>query len=130
MHLRQQASDDSVRLQYAGGVGIPESHASAPEIVTLSRAALAGDETSDEVWPFAEAMRTRRPVVVEDISELIQGYPVRVWDELPTSAIVIPLALNSEQGSPGAVLVLGLSCRLKYDAAYAAFIVRPTLRPS
>lgn len=67
-------------------------------------------------------MRTHAPVVVQDISALIKGYPVRAWDELPTAAVVVPLNLNSEEGLPGAVLVLGLSCRLDYDASYAEFI--------
>lgn len=115
-----------MRLRYAGGVGIPDGHPSAPEVITLERGKI-----DDEPWPLAEALSTHRTVVVEDIGELIRGYTARVWDELPSSAVVIPLVLNSEQGLPGAVLVLGLSCRLKYDASYAAFIVSPPskLRP-
>lgn len=74
-------------------------------------------------WPFAEALHARHPIIVRDCSKLISGYPTRVWDELPTSAIVIPVMPNAEGSSPCAVLVLGLSCRLTYDAEYQAFHV-------
>ncbi|GMK53719.1 hypothetical protein CspeluHIS016_0103050 [Cutaneotrichosporon spelunceum] len=73
-------------------------------------------------WPLAEVLQARRPIVVRDCSRLIEGYPLRVWDELPTSAIVIPIS-DCDTDFPGAVLVLGLSCRLPFDTEYQAFLV-------
>ncbi|BEJ14043.1 hypothetical protein CspHIS471_0312170 [Cutaneotrichosporon sp. HIS471] len=75
-----------------------------------------------EQWPLAEALRARQPIIVRDCSKLIEGYPVRVWDELPTSAIVIPISY-CDGDLPGALLVLGLSCRLPFDAEYQAFLL-------
>lgn len=74
-------------------------------------------------WPLLEVLRTRRPVVVRDCSKLIEGYPIRVWDELPTAAFVMPVVSNAEGGLPDAIIVLGLSCRLAFDAEYQAFLV-------
>ncbi|BEI98772.1 hypothetical protein CcaverHIS631_0310710 [Cutaneotrichosporon cavernicola] len=85
---------------------------------------LASDEDQPapaEQWPLAEALRARQPIIVRDCSKLIEGYPVRIWDELPTSAIVIPISY-SDGDLPGALLVLGLSCRLPFDAEYQAFL--------
>ncbi|CAK9780214.1 unnamed protein product [Cutaneotrichosporon oleaginosum] len=128
LHVHRE-EDDQVRLRYAGGVGIPDTHPSAPQVVTLERGAVMDKPASrprtpstDWPWPFEEAMRTRAPIVVPNIRALIGGYPVRAWDELPNAAVVVPLNLNSEDGLPGAVLVLGLSCRLDYDSTYAEFV--------
>jgi hypothetical protein len=133
----RREEEQGVRLRYAGSVGVPDSHPSAPEDVAINHGALTSEATTplgsppaEWPWPFAEAMRTHAPVLVENISELIKGYPVRAWDELPDAAVVMPLNLDSEEGLPGAILVLGLSCRLDYDATYAKFIqeyVQPIL---
>lgn len=84
------------------------------------------DPQPAEQWPLAEALQAREPLIVRDCSKLIRGYPTRVWDELPTSAIVMPIMPNAEGISPCAVLVLGLSCRLDYDSDYQAFHVSLT----
>lgn len=157
-----------MRLRYAGGVGVPEGHPSAPPTCTVEL--LPGEQPTSEMlacaftalemtpgkasrpnytsmrrnifntdavaettlhasepeaaeqWPLAEALRSRRPIVVRDCSRLIKGYPVRVWDELPTSAIVIPIT-GDDGELPGAVLVMGLSCRLPFDVEYQSFLV-------
>lgn len=62
-------------------------------------------------------------MLVEDCRSIIEGYPIRVWDELPTKALVIPIAHDSEGGLPNAILVLGLNVRRPYEADYKAFIV-------
>ena len=73
-------------------------------------------------WPFREALQSRRLVLVEDCESLIEGYPIRVWDELPHSAIVVPVANDSDEGTPSAVLVIGLSVRRPFDEDYESFI--------
>lgn len=74
-------------------------------------------------WPFREALQSRRAVLVEDCSVLIEHFPVLVWDELPTAAVVVPISSDSDQGIPGAVLVIGLSIRRPFDDDYQSFIV-------
>lgn len=81
-----------------------------------SRAAQMAD------WPFIEALGTHRTIFVEDCRHLLKDYDVRVWDELPSSAVVIPITRDTDDGIPGAVMVLGLSCRLDFDEEYESFI--------
>lgn len=73
-------------------------------------------------WPIKEALQSRRLVLVEDCSSLIRDYPVRVWDELPTAAVVVPIANDSDDGIPNAVIVMGLSIRRPFDDDYESFI--------
>ena len=77
---------------------------------------------STEQWPFREALQSRRLVLVEDCASLIEGYPIRIWDELPNAAIVVPIANDSDEGVPSAVLVIGLSIRRPFDEDYESFI--------
>lgn len=73
-------------------------------------------------WPLQEVLRTQRPLLLEDCSQYIKGYSIRVWNELPQSAILIPLSRNSAR-LPPSILVLGISSRLSWDKDYEAFIV-------
>ncbi|KIY35872.1 hypothetical protein I305_01447 [Cryptococcus gattii E566] len=79
-------------------------------------------------WPIREALQCKRLILVEDISILIKDYPIRVWDELPNAAIVVPISNDSEEGIPSAVLVLGLNIRRPFDEEYESFIVLNRLR--
>lgn len=77
-------------------------------------------------WPFKDALQSRRLVLVEDCSSLIENFPVRVWDELPNAAVIVPIANDSDEGIPSAVLVIGLSIRRPFDDDYESFIVCST----
>lgn len=135
----------SARLRLAGGIGVPDEHDSAPEVVSVS---LVDDETpvpgalvaedptgspansyastfdsvasADPGWGFANALLSRNTATV-DCAELIDGYPFRVWDCLPSQAFVIPISLASDEGLPPAVLVMGVSPRIKLDPTYNLF---------
>lgn len=74
-----------------------------------------------DCWPIREALITRRPVIVADCSALIAGYPLRVWDQLPESAIVIPIMNDSVAEVPPVILVLGLNLRRRFDDDYEGF---------
>ncbi|WRT68535.1 uncharacterized protein IL334_005512 [Kwoniella shivajii] len=73
-------------------------------------------------WPIREALASNRLVMVENCQSMIDGFPLRVWDELPTSAVVVPIANDSDEGIPSAVLIIGLNVRRFYDDDYEAFI--------
>ncbi|WOO85364.1 Sensor histidine kinase TmoS [Vanrija pseudolonga] len=136
------------KLKYAGGVGVPSGHPSAPATLELS-ISLDGSERGDdssppspgaedgmrpvspmprdlaegnELWPFAEALQTHRPVVVQDCFSRVEGYAVRVWDELPSSAVVIPICRRMDRDVPRGVVVLGISSANAYDEDYAIFV--------
>lgn len=74
-------------------------------------------------WPIREALQCKSLILVEDVAGLIKDYPIRVWDELPNAAIVVPISSDSEEGIPSAVLVLGLNIRRPFDEDYESFIV-------
>ncbi|WVF67533.1 hypothetical protein IAT40_002289 [Kwoniella sp. CBS 6097] len=82
-----------------------------------------GPQINMESWPIREALTSNRLVLVEDCSSIIQGYSIRVWDELPTAAVVVPITNESDDGLPSAVLVLGLNIRRPFDDDYESFIV-------
>jgi hypothetical protein len=77
-------------------------------------------------WPIRDALISKRLVLVEDCMQLIEGFPIRVWDDLPTSAVIMPISNDSDDGALGAVLVIGLSIRRPFDDDYESFIVSPT----
>jgi hypothetical protein len=76
-----------------------------------------------DAWPIKDALISKRLVLVEDCMQLIQGFPIRVWDDLPTSAVIMPISNDSDDGALGAVLVIGLSIRRPFDDDYESFIV-------
>ncbi|ODN83508.1 hypothetical protein L202_01642 [Cryptococcus amylolentus CBS 6039] len=81
-----------------------------------------------ESWPLREALQCRRLVLVEDVTELIKDFNVRVWDELPSAAVVVPISSDSDEEVPNAVLVLGLNIRRPFDEDYESWIVSAFLR--
>lgn len=72
--------------------------------------------------PFARAIESRQCVIIENSQELFSGLPVRQWDALPTTAIVIPLNLDSAAVAPPAVLLLGLNLYRPLDTEYEEWI--------
>lgn len=126
--------DRYTRYWYSGGFGVPDvGHAGVPEhaLVALeapgsrrpSHTPVFEEDHEIDRWPFEEAMRTQKPVLVPDCAKLIEGFPIRVWDELPCSAVLLPLARQSEDATPASILIIGLSSRLTYDQAYEEFFV-------
>lgn len=73
-------------------------------------------------WPLRDALLSKRLVLVEDCLQLIDGFPIRVWDDLPSSAVIVPIANDSDEGTPTAVLIIGLSIRRPFDEEYESFI--------
>lgn len=103
----------------SGASALPHSAAAAPP---------SDDEMKGAVdsWPIRDALINKRLVLVEDCMQLIQGFPIRVWDDLPTSAVVMPISNDTDDGALGAVLVIGLSIRRPFDDDYESFIVSPS----
>lgn len=73
-------------------------------------------------WPVAEGMSTHRTLYVPDCRTMLEGFTPRVWDELPPSAVVIPIVRDTDDAVPSAVMILGLSPRLPFNEEYEAFI--------
>ncbi|OCF32765.1 hypothetical protein I316_05687 [Kwoniella heveanensis BCC8398] len=80
-----------------------------------------------QAWPIQKAVHTRRPILVRNCRRLISGFPIRIWDELPVDAVVIPLFNEHEQ--PVAVIILGLNVRRPFEQDYIDFIVSHSINP-
>ncbi|WWC63422.1 uncharacterized protein I303_106024 [Kwoniella dejecticola CBS 10117] len=81
------------------------------------------DEESMKIWPIKEALLKNRLVMVENCESMIAGFPIRVWDELPNAAVVVPIANESDDGVPSAVMILGLNLKRPFDEDYESFIL-------
>ncbi len=102
---------DGRELAFAGSHGIAPGHPAAP--VELPADAPA--------WPFAEALATHRPQLVDGLRARFPGLPAGAWTLPPDRAAVIPVPLPREAGRV-AVLVVGLNPFRLFDSAYAGFL--------
>ena len=73
-------------------------------------------------WPIQKALTTRQCVIVEDCRDLIAGYSIRSWEELPFAAVVVPISGDGSSDMPESVLVMGLNSRRPLDADYDAWL--------
>ncbi|MGQ0508310.1 MAG: ATP-binding protein [Myxococcaceae bacterium] len=93
-------------------VGVDEKLAGPPSLPL-------NDAESD--WPFQEALRTRRPVEIPQLSERLQPLLRGSGAPSPTRGMVLPI-----EGAPGVplagFLVLGLSVQLEHDENYRGFL--------
>lgn len=142
----------TVHVDLERSIGVPDDHPSAPKHLTLSVASktksifgtnLGGLSSptlsaisalssgsgrihqyvdASHSWPIKKALATRQCIVVENCRDLIKDYPIRVWDELPISAIVVPICSDSSTEIPESVLILGLNIRRPFDADYDSWV--------
>ena len=101
---------ESKQARLAGATGVGD--AVAPSVAGL-------DE--DQTWPLAEAIRTERMQVVEDIGERFDTVPLGPWSDPPHTAVVLPIPSNKAHQMAG-LLVAGISSRLKLDEQYRSFL--------
>lgn len=78
--------------------------------------------SNDSSWPIQKALASRQSVIVEDCRDLVQGFPVRAWDELPFAAAVVPICSDNSTEMPEAVIIIGLNVRRPLDAEYDEWI--------
>ena len=149
-----------VKMKLVSKVGIPDNHPSTPNIIetviapaqrprrpnstamsspslsAISAPSIACSRIwhSDDksAWPIARALATRQCIVIDDCSELVAGFPLRQWDALPDSAVVIPFCGEASSSMPTAVMVLGLNLQCPFDSDYEdwVFVLRAHLTSS
>lgn len=74
-------------------------------------------------WPISRALRTRQCVLVEDCRELISGFPLRQWETLPDTAVIVPISSEAySETTPPAVMILGLNLYRPLDPEYDDWI--------
>jgi signal transduction histidine kinase len=78
------------------------------------------DGMSPAIWPLAEAIRRRTPVVVRDLERPFDRVPAGPRTNPPPGAVVVTIRSNEPHRLAG-LLVTGVSARLKLDDAYLSF---------
>jgi signal transduction histidine kinase/ActR/RegA family two-component response regulator len=98
----------------AAAAGIERGHAAAPETVALD---------GGGVWPLAEALRGRVPVVIDDLGANVGlgALPSGAWPRPPGRAVALPVADGGRSGR-AAVLVVGLNPFRPLDDDYLSFL--------
>jgi signal transduction histidine kinase/CheY-like chemotaxis protein len=143
--------EQDVTLKLRSKVGTSDNNLHTPQTITLPRphaprrrgthttldrmssnslSVLSGTTTGSRVirsadrssWPIARALATRQCVLVDDCTELIADYPLRVWQALPTSAIVIPICSETSHEPARGVLIMGLNVACPLDVEYEDWI--------
>ena len=104
---------DGKQARLAGAAG-GTSPASGPSSLPL-------DERRQTGWPLAEALRTERMQVVEDIGARFADVPPGPWSDPPRTAAILPIPSNKAHEMAG-LLVAGISARLKFDEQYRSFL--------
>ncbi|MGC1302301.1 MAG: ATP-binding protein [Caulobacteraceae bacterium] len=87
--------------------GVPSGHPSAPE-------RLAGE------WPIERVLKTREPLLVEDLPESFTDLPSGAWNRSPTRALIVPIAQQAQETA--GVLIVGLNPYRTPDQGYRDFI--------
>jgi signal transduction histidine kinase len=94
----------------AAVAGLAEGSPAAPERVAF--------DGGPAIWPLGEAARTLQNQRVPCADARFGALPGGAWPEPAREAVVVPLLHAGLQG----FLVVGLSARLSFDAAYADFV--------
>lgn len=103
--------------------GLDPARTSSPTLSMISNLSVGGEDDENnsakaERWPFKETLQGRKAVVVDDVTELIEGFQVRSWDGLPRKAILLPICNDSSAEIPSGILIVGVNLRRKYDQDY------------
>lgn len=100
------------RMELCGSCGMAPGHPAAPASVSLA------DENR---WPFAEVLRTHRPVVLTVSPEADVVLPCGAWERPPKQVVAHPIASSGKTGRAG-VLIAGLNPYRLFDDGYRGFL--------
>jgi signal transduction histidine kinase len=99
-----------------GATGIVAGGPAAPRAI-----AAAGVSTEAFTWPLEEVLRSRQPVLVEDLPSRVDLGPRPGRTSHPRDALVLPL-VRSRDAAPAGIVVVGLSPRLRLEDTYRGFL--------
>jgi PAS domain S-box-containing protein len=103
---------DGKRARLAGAAGAEIGSEISSPTVEL-------DQSNRDPWPMAQALQTESVQVVEHLNERFV-MPPGPWSDPPHTAIVVPIPSNKPH-EPAALMVTGVSARLKLDTFYRDF---------
>lgn len=78
------------------------------------------DQDASSPWPFADALDAARIIEVNALDIIPRDEPCGPYEDPPNLALVIPIVVPAAERPP-AVMVAGVSCRLRFGADYRSF---------
>lgn len=108
-----------------GGLNPATTSSPTMSLISALSNATEDDDASvvrPEEWPIKELLRSRKNIVVDDCSTLIDGFPIRSWGAPPEQACLVPICNESSSDLPTAVLIVGLNVRRKFDHEYQTWL--------
>jgi signal transduction histidine kinase len=106
---------DPQRLTLSASAGLPEDRQPFPREIDLR------PEAVTKIPELARVVRERVAVPIEDLAARFGSLPAAPWPEPPMLALACPIAAADQQ-SVVAVLVAGISPRLRLDDHYRRFL--------
>jgi diguanylate cyclase (GGDEF)-like protein/PAS domain S-box-containing protein len=98
------------------------------KVLQAGSTASKGSSAEPGDWPIADLLKTRTPLLVEDLQQRFGDLVCEPWPEPVTRACLFPLSLA--ELSVRAVLVFGISPRLPFDQSYRVFLELVAIRIS
>jgi signal transduction histidine kinase len=112
--LIYRVADDGNRARLAGASGIIAGGDISPLVVSLQ-----GEPRSH--WPFAKVKERGAMEVVYQLGDHFDCELSGPWSDPPNTAVVVPV-FSGKDHELSALLVAGVSSRLRWDESYAAFL--------
>ena len=103
---------DGKKAQLQGSFGVEIHSPLAPAIINI--------EQSLKCWPIAEAIKTGKGLLVEEVAEIFGIVHCGPYPETPTQALVFPITIPSAAHT-NYFLVVGVSSRRRLDEKYLSF---------
>lgn len=100
---------------FAAGAGVKSDDRILPRTIVLE----AGE--SQEVWPFAKAIKDEEIQLIGDLSQKFESLPPGPWADPPNLAAIVPIRSTMPHQLAGFVVV-GISSRLPVDKSYRNFL--------
>ncbi len=105
-------SDNGKHARLACGTGVDANHPAAQPMIDIN----SGNAT----WPIAE-LRLKSCIRVDNLGAVLGSLPTGSWQEPPKSALVAPIA-SQTQGLPAGFIIAALNPYRQLDASYSGFI--------
>ena len=100
-------------LSLVGSTGFAAGHPAAPSTIDLN---------GTSPWPIAETLARHQTRLVEELAARFdQPLPTGFWQQAPSSAVILPFAVTSEDHRTG-VLIAGLNPYRLFDENYRGFL--------
>jgi signal transduction histidine kinase len=110
-----------VSIYQVDGQMADRAEISDPSIEKIATLNVDLTNPSRDKWRIADAVRSKKPVIIDDFVKRFGELKVPVWDKSPASAIVIPVSLVGESKTE-IILVSGVNPYRKLDNKYTSFL--------